>query len=137
MSDHECKYEMIFADIKTNIDKSVAGMKKTVQWVLSVSAGAILVLVIAVTTLGVRLNNTEILMQKINQDYTPLFFSRALTGSNDRLIDILLSLPGTTKDDPRYIEAIKNRDDFQREMMNLVGDSKRGSGGNGQNSSDQ
>ena len=135
MGEHECKYEMIFSDIKTNIEESVKSMRKTVQWVLSISIGAILMLIIAVTTLGVKQSNTETQIQKINQDYTPLFFSRAITGSNDRLIDVLMSLPATTKDDPRYLDAIKSRDEFQRTMLELVGESKRGGNSSASNSS--
>jgi hypothetical protein len=128
MAEHECKQEAIFHDIKENIEKTVKNLKQTVQWVLGISVAFILLLVVGVTETRFRQSTIEEQVRKINDDYTPLFIMRGITGSNDRLIDVIRSLPDSTKDDRRYLDAIKSRDDFQREILEMASSAKRSGG---------
>jgi hypothetical protein len=115
--------------MEDKISKFMDDIKTSIRWTIGVSAGFILLIVVGVTETRSRQSTTEKIVERINDEYVPLFIMRAITGSNDRLIDVITSLPTNTKDDDKYKAAIKSRDDFQREILQLAAESKRGGGG--------
>ena len=101
-------------------------MTNFLRWVLGITVPLLLILIGSAVRAEVKTNAVEKQVQKINDDYTPLFVMEGIVGSNDKLINILNVLPQTTRDDPRYLDAIKERNDFQREILNRAALSKRG-----------
>ena len=78
-------------------------------------------------TLPSEVKATQKQVQKITDDYLPYFAFEYIVESNQRLIDVLITLPYTTKDDPRYKEAIEKWNKLQNDVVKQVGQSKRGS----------
>ncbi len=70
-------------------------------------------------------NTTDI--KKIQGDYLPSFAFQYIVESNQKLINVLTTLPQSAKDDPRYQEALKEWSQLQQEVIKQVGNNKRGS----------
>lgn len=67
-------------------------------------------------------NSTDI--KKIQVDYLPYFAYQYIVESNQKLINILSALPNTTKDDPRYLEAVKEWNQLQNDVIKQAGVNK-------------
>jgi len=106
-------------------------MASFLRWILGIMVPFMMILAGGAIRAEVKANDLEKRVQTINDDYTPLFVMEGIVGSNDKLINILNVLSQTTKDDPRYVDAIKERTEFQREILNRAALSKRGGGGPG------
>jgi len=104
-------------------------MTAFLRWVLGIMIPLMVFLIGGAVRAEMKTNDLERRVQLINDEYTPLFVMEGIVGSNDKLINILNVLPQTTRDDPRYLDAIKERSEFQREILNRAALSKRGSEG--------
>ena len=120
MTEHACIME-------EKINHAIDDIRNTVKWALGVFAGFILFLVISVVTLGVTAVTNQNSIEKINNDYAPLMVIQDISHDNANLIKIIQMLPSTTKDDPRYIEAINESLQFRSEALRRASASKRGS----------
>jgi len=119
MTEHACIME-------EKINHAIDDIRNTVKWALGVFAGFILFLVISVVTLGGTAVTNQNSIEKINNDYAPLMVIQDISHDNANLIKIIQMLPSTTKDDPRYIEAINESLQFRSEALRRASTSKRG-----------
>lgn len=72
-------------------------------------------------------NTTNI--EKIQGDYLPYFAFEYIVESNNELINLISIIQQTTKDDPRYLDAIKKWNELQQEIVKQAGQNKRSGGG--------
>lgn len=111
--------------LEEKLTKTVDKLQKSVKWTLSICVGSILLLIVSVTTLGGTAINNSKRIDKINDDYLPYFAFQYMLESNQRLIDILIALPVTTKDDPRYLEVMNAWNKLQNDIARQAGLNKR------------
>jgi hypothetical protein len=108
------------------IELELKKMRQTMTWFVGITIPILILIIGGWGRAEVRITNTSEIVQKINDDYTPLFVMEGITGSTDKLINILNILPTTTKEDPRYIEAIRDREEFNREILTTAARTRGG-----------
>ena len=121
---HECR-------MKDELTEMVKSLQNSVKWTLGICAGTILFLVIAIVTVQTKQTAHEAWLQKINDNYAPLVVVQDISKDNSNLIKVLQMLPETTKDDPRYINAVNESQAFQTEALRRAASAKRSTGGSG------
>ena len=127
MEQHECI-------MKDELTLAIESIKTQNRWFMGIFGGAILLLLVGYGSLGTGYTTNKANITKINNDYAPLVVIQDISHDNRNLINILQLLPETTKDDLRYINAIKESQEFQAEALRRAAGSKRGgssSSGNG------
>lgn len=127
MEQHKCI-------MKDELTLAIEGFRKQLFWFMGIFGGAIILLLVGYGALGTGYTTNKANIAKINNDYAPLVVIQDISHDNRNLINILQSLPETTKDDPRYINAINESQTFQAEALRRAAGSKRGgssSSGNG------
>lgn len=117
--------------MRDELTEMVKSLQNSVKWTLGICAGAILFLVIATATIQAKQTAQEAWLQKINDNYAPLILIQDISKDNSNLIKILQMLPETTKDDPRYINAVNESQSFQTEALRRAAITKRSAGGTG------
>lgn len=117
--------------MKDELTEMVKSLQNSVKWTLGICAGAVLFLVIAIATIQTKQTTQETWLQKINDNYAPLVVVQDIAKDNSNLIKILQMLPETTKDDPRYINAVNESQLFQTEALRRAASAKRSTGGSG------
>ena len=117
--EHECVQE-------ENLNKFMRGIRNTITWVLGSCVAFVLTILIAVSVQGTNQKAIDKQVQKITKDYAPLIVIQDIYENNDKMLQIIQMLPQTTKDDPRYIEAIRDREEFQRNALMRASAVKRG-----------
>ena len=119
---HECKMEDKFA-------VEVKNLRKTITVWLGFCVGAIVLLLVGYGAIGRAQMEDSRMITKINNDYAPLIIIQDISKDNRNLINILQMLPQTTKDDPRYIKAITESQEFQTEALRRASSVKRSASG--------
>ena len=114
--------------MKDELTKMVEKLQRSVKWTLSICVGALLILIISVTTLGGTSVQNSRQIEKINDDYAPLVVLQDMAKDNADLIKIIQMLPNTTKDDLRYINAINESMQFRSEALRRASAVKRSGG---------
>lgn len=123
MSDQE---KLIDLDtIKCKIEAEVKKMRAITQWLIGITIPILLLLVIAITRIDGKQSDNETRITKINNDYAPLIVIQDIMENNDHLLNIIQSIPRTTIDDQRYLNAVKSRDEFQRKALQRASTVKR------------
>ena len=106
----------------------------TILWVVGVAFAAFLAVgvyqLISFGEVKAQTVSNTADIEKIRGDYLPLFAFEYIVESNNELINLISIIQQTTKDDPRYLDAIKKWNDLQQEVIRQAGQNKRsGSGG--------
>ena len=112
--------------MEEKINTAIDDIRSTVKWALGIFAGFILFLVISVVTVGGTSVNNKSHIKTINDNYAPIDVIRDISTDNMNLIKIIQTLPNTTKDDPRYINAVNESFQFRNEALKRAATSKRG-----------
>lgn len=128
MTPHEdCIYKEVFKDIKANMETTISNLKKTVQWAVGIMFFVVIGVAVNMAQNSVRITKVEEVAVNINKDYTPLFVVEGIQGSNMKLIEVLQAIPDSKKDNPRYLEAIRERNEFQAQILKQIALTRRGS----------
>ena len=112
--------------MKDELTKAVEGIKTQNRWFMGIFGGAVILLLVGYGALGSGHIATKTQITKINDDYAPLMIIQDIMESSDKSNQIILMIPQTAKDDPRYLEAINDREKFQREAIQRISSVKRG-----------
>jgi len=112
--------------MEEKINKAIDKMEKAVKWQIGIFGSVILFLVISVVTLGGTSVTNKNDIKKINDNYAPLEVLQDISHDNMNLIKVLQTLPSTTRDDPRYINAINESLEFRSEALRRASSTKRG-----------
>ena len=115
-------------ELEHKITSAVNDIRSTVKWGLGIFAGFILFIVISVVTLGGTALENKKDIKTIRDDYAPLLVIQDISHDNMLLIKTIQMLPTTTKDDPRYINAINESLEFRSEALRRASSVKRGAG---------
>lgn len=110
------------AELTTMVDK----LQNWVKWTLGICVGFIVLLVVGITVFQTKQAALSEMVMKINYDYAPLIVIQDIAKDNRNLIKIIQMLPETTKDDPRYLNAITESESFQNEALRRAAGAKRG-----------
>lgn len=121
--DHECT-------MKDEIDIKFDKIQTNVKWVLSICAGMIVLLLIGMTTQSVVQKALREKVNTINKDYAPLEVIQDIMENSARTNKILIAIPQMTKDDPRYLQMVEDKEKFQQEALQRLGNAKRGGSSN-------
>lgn len=112
--------------MKDELTEMVKSLQASVRWTLGICAGAIVLLLVGYGTMQARNIDMDERLQRINDNYAPLVIVQDIYENNDKMLQIIQMLPQTSKDDPRYMEAIRDRESFQREALSRAATVKRG-----------
>lgn len=112
--------------MKDEFTKAIESIRIQNRWFMGIFGGAIIALLIGYGAYGSRLSSNEAQTMKINYDYAPLVVIQDIAKDNRNLIKILQMLPETTKDDPRYLNAVAESEAFQNESLRRASGAKRG-----------
>lgn len=112
-------------EMKDDLTKAIEGIKNQNRWFMSIFGGAIILLLVGYGNIGTTVSNNTGRITKINNDYAPLIVIQDIMENNDRFIKIIQLIPQTDKDDPRYLDAIREREIFQREALQRASGTKR------------
>ena len=87
------------------------------RWFITITSGVLVLLIIAITELRANDRQQQSQLKKINDNYLPFDVMNAIMENNDRFIEVINAIPQDKKGDEKYQEALKRRNEFQRNVM--------------------
>ena len=117
MSEQEKQFHEFCEDAKGIIEKQLSRMWAFVKWFSGISLAIIVTLIFAIAELRGNDQKQAEQIKKINDNYLPYEIMSAIMENNDRFIEVVNSIPEALKSDKKYQEALKNRNDFQRDIL--------------------
>ena len=100
-------------------------------WIAGIAFGSFLPIAILQTIsfgeVRAQTNNNTESIETIKKDYLPYFAFQNVMDMNQKMINLITTINQTTKDDPRYQQALKEWNELQNQILKQAGQNKRSS----------